>query len=382
MDFYLPGYKAGGPIKTLATMVEHLKEIEFQIITRDRDLNDKAAYAGVPVNQWSLYRGVRIFYASPKTISFFGLRHLIKNTPHDAIYLNSFFSPAMTFLPIAILLLSGIKTPKIVLAPRGEFSCGALSIKPFKKKIYIILYKFFKRFIPITFQASSEIESADISTALGDSHIIIAPDLLPKISESNIPHINRGLNDVSKILKIIYLSRVTPIKKLDFVLKILSKVTFDVQFNIYGPIEDLNYWKVCQKRIDNMSSNVKVSYQGGVNQEDVAAIFSKHDIFILPTLGENFGHVIFESLSSGTCVLLSPNTPWLPDENQEAIKILSLKSIDDWVDIVNKWAKFDDKTKLKHRQAALAYAQNYYLKENRKAYQDNYNLWLGTKQSS
>jgi len=35
-----------------------------------------------------------------------------------------------------------------------------------------------------------------------------------------------------------------------------------------------------------------------------------YDAFIFPTLGENFGHVIIESLSAGCPVLCSDQTPW------------------------------------------------------------------------
>ena len=39
-------------------------------------------------------------------------------------------------------------------------------------------------------------------------------------------------------------------------------------------------------------------------------MFSKYDAFIFPTLSENYGHVIVESLIVGTPVIISNNTPW------------------------------------------------------------------------
>ena len=46
--YYLPGYKAGGPITTLANMVERLgEEFSFRIATRDRDLGDTKPYSGI-----------------------------------------------------------------------------------------------------------------------------------------------------------------------------------------------------------------------------------------------------------------------------------------------------------------------------------------------
>ena len=47
-----------------------------------------------------------------------------------------------------------------------------------------------------------------------------------------------------------------------------------------------------------------VSYLGAVLPENVQGILSKYDLFVLPTRGENYGHVILESLATGTPVLM------------------------------------------------------------------------------
>lgn len=49
---YLPGMKAGGPIRSLGHLVEHLgEEFEFSLLTADRDLGDTRPYPNVPINQ-------------------------------------------------------------------------------------------------------------------------------------------------------------------------------------------------------------------------------------------------------------------------------------------------------------------------------------------
>jgi glycosyltransferase involved in cell wall biosynthesis len=42
----------------------------------------------------------------------------------------------------------------------------------------------------------------------------------------------------------------------------------------------------------------------------VSETLSTYDLFFLPTFAENFGHSIAESMSVGTPVLISDNTPW------------------------------------------------------------------------
>ena len=50
VDYYLPGYKAGGPIQSIANLVENLgDEFEFYIICNDRDQLDRQPYANVPI---------------------------------------------------------------------------------------------------------------------------------------------------------------------------------------------------------------------------------------------------------------------------------------------------------------------------------------------
>jgi hypothetical protein len=53
-DHYLPGYKAGGPIRTLVNMVDRIgDEFQFKIVTADRDFKDYAAYPGVTIDHWN-----------------------------------------------------------------------------------------------------------------------------------------------------------------------------------------------------------------------------------------------------------------------------------------------------------------------------------------
>ena len=90
----------------------------------------------------------------------------------------------------------------------------------------------------------------------------------------------------------------------------LGGVLGDVSFDIYGPAEDAVYWSECQKLISALPPNVRVEYQGQIEHEDIARVFGEHDLFLFPTLGENFGHVICEALLAGCPVLISDQTPW------------------------------------------------------------------------
>ena len=60
----------------------------------------------------------------------------------------------------------------------------------------------------------------------------------------------------------------------------------------------------------NLPSNIRVSFKGDVMRDKIFQLFVKYDVFYFPTKGENFGQVIWESLSCGCPVLISDQTPW------------------------------------------------------------------------
>jgi glycosyltransferase involved in cell wall biosynthesis len=111
-------------------------------------------------------------------------------------------------------------------------------------------------------------------------------------------------------LRIVFLSRIGPVKNLLFALQILPSLVGDVVFDIYGPIDQKSYWAACEKTIVSLPAQVKVNYKGPVHYSDVAATLSRYHFLLLPTTGENFGHVIVEALSVGCPVIISDCTRW------------------------------------------------------------------------
>jgi len=99
-------------------------------------------------------------------------------------------------------------------------------------------------------------------------------------------------------------------KNLDFALRVLKTVNSPLTFTIYGPKEDEAYWRTCEAMVADLPENIQVDYRGAVLPEQVRGVLRAHDVFFLPTRGENYGHVIHEALAAGLPVLLSDQTPW------------------------------------------------------------------------
>lgn len=306
---FLPGFKAGGILRSIVNTVDWLSEdFEFLVLTRDRDIGEEIQYPGILYDEWQAVGKAKIRYLKPEQISMKYLRTIIDTTPHDVLYLNSFFEK-FTILTLASRKFRKFKNTAVVLAPRGEFGWASLKLKYSKKLVFIRLAKIFGLYNDVVWHASSEFEKKDIIDVMGvpEPKIHVALDLPTRFSHQTD---ETAVAQEREDLKIVFLSRISREKNLDFALKVLGEIKLNVTFDIYGPQEDLGYWNECKLIIDNLPSNIIVNYNGIVNPDQVIGVFQKYDLFFFPSGGENYGHVIAESLTSGTPVLISENTPW------------------------------------------------------------------------
>ena len=354
--FYLPGYRAGGPIRTLANMVDRLgDDFQFKIITSDRDFKDDAVYSGIKVDEWNrLGKAAEVFYMSPKKRSLRDFKRLFRSTGYEVIYLNSFFSPHFTIKPLLLRRMRLIPDKPLVIAPRGEFSPGALGLKSFKKRAYLLVAKALGLYNGIVWQASSENEEVDIKRWFGRKmQVVCAPNLPPVDNAAGESAVER--NKAKGCLKIIFLSRISRNKNLDGALDMLKGLKGRVQFNIYGPMEDSTYWAVCQKLISSLSENIEVRYCGSVAHDQVGTVMMEHDLFFLPTLGENFGHVILEALCAGCPVLISDQTPWRDLEEKGVGWDLPVERIEMFREVLQRCVDMNDEVYVKWSERAWAY---------------------------
>jgi len=118
---YLPGYKAGGPIRSVANMVVALgEELSFKIITMDRDMGDPVPYPGVEIGRWIPVGNADVMYLSSGWKGLFRLMALLNSLDTGSVlYLNSFFSRRFSMLAIFMRWMGICKPKCIVLAPRG-----------------------------------------------------------------------------------------------------------------------------------------------------------------------------------------------------------------------------------------------------------------------
>ncbi|HRD43302.1 MAG TPA: glycosyltransferase, partial [Ferruginibacter sp.] len=110
------------------------------------------------------------------------------------------------------------------------------------------------------------------------------------------------------MLKLVTIALIIPMKNHLLVLEALQKCTFDVEYGIYGPVKDEQYWNLCEQQIQLMPSHIKVEYKGNLPPGGVEAALKQSDVFIMPSQSENFAHALAEALSAGLPVITSKHT--------------------------------------------------------------------------
>lgn len=91
MGRYLPGYKDGGPVRSIKNLTDFLgREYNFKILTCDRDHGDTEPYPNIKVNNWNHVGNADVYYVPPKG---FSQKLIVKLTKQvDLVYVCGCFN--------------------------------------------------------------------------------------------------------------------------------------------------------------------------------------------------------------------------------------------------------------------------------------------------
>ncbi|MCJ8166344.1 glycosyltransferase [Pontibacter sp. E15-1] len=360
IDWYLPGYKAGGPIKSVANIVGSLNhEVSFNIVTSDTDFGEAAPYAQVRPNVWENKGVYRVIYLDAEHQKVGFIKQLLQEKRYDLIYFNSLFSFKFTLLPLYLLKFSSTAS-HIVVAPRGMLGKGALQLKKRKKQIFLSVAKGLGLFKEVTWHASTEMEAAEIRSMFGKNAAVkvatnIASLALGKISSTRVK--------TPENTAFFFLSRISQKKNLLNALILLSKISVcnAFKFHIIGPVEDERYWQQCQEVIAALPPHIQVVYEGAIPNPELPALLQQYHFLFLPTFSENYGHVVVEAWANGCPVILSDQTPWQSLETEGVGWDIALSDEQRFLEVLahcikmtdNEYAKMSQKTQIYMNQRVV-----------------------------
>jgi glycosyltransferase involved in cell wall biosynthesis len=279
-----------------------------------------------------------------------GFRQLLCTTPHDVLWLNSFFCREFTTPALLLRRLGLIPRKPTLVSPRGELAPGALGLKSVRKRAFLALAPNLGLYSDVWLHATGEVELDDIRRAMPSSRgILLAPNVraLPAL-----PAHEPGGRGGDRVARLAFLGRISRVKNLHYALDVLRSVRAPVVFDIYGPPSEADYWSECARIIADLPDNVSVSHRGAISNSSVPATLARYDLFFLPTLGENFGHAIFEALASGVPALISDRTPWKALEQRQAGWSLPLAEPQRFAAAIESLAAMSEEQRLRLRQGA------------------------------
>ena len=309
IDWYKPGYKAGGPIRSMVNMVDHLADkYEFYIITRNNDFLETEPYQGIEPNKWiKTSDNEHIYYFSKENLSFKNLKNLIHSTVFDIAYINGIYSKYFSVFPL--LVFKTIKNSEYIVAPRGMLSKQSFEAKVIKKKAGVLLARLFKLYNRAIFHTTNLGEQVDIENLkIKPKKFYQITNFPPAINNSKIENIEKKKGE----LKLVCTARISNEKNTLFALQCLHNYTYNgnIVFDLYGSVYQQEYWQQCLEMIEKLPSNIKVNYLKDISNDMVFSTLQDHHFLFMPTLGENFGHSILESFICGRPVIISNRTPW------------------------------------------------------------------------
>lgn len=300
---YFPAKTYGGPPVSIKNFCDLLhSDIEMYIVTSNHEHGSDTVLENI-TDGWQKVGNAQVLYLAEKNKNIFTLEKIVKDIRPNWIYLNSLFD-AKNVLPL--LHIAKKFKIKVLLAPRGELCEGAFK-KKYKKIPYILFLRSSFYIKNIMFQSTSKEETKAIKKYLGVQYNKIS--FLSNIPTIPLDRINRNIKKSGQA-KFVFISRIHPKKNLKNAISYFKCIKGDVRFDIYGPIENQKYWEECLIEIKKLPDNIIVSYCGVLSHDQVHETFSKYDALVFPTLSENYGHVIAESLLVGTPAIISNQTPW------------------------------------------------------------------------
>jgi glycosyltransferase involved in cell wall biosynthesis len=302
-DYFEPGFRAGGPIRTLAHILEAAGATnDVRIVTRAHDLGITKNYPGIKAGEWVPRKNYHVWYTTRSLYMAFRLLRTVRRFDPEIYYLNSYFSGAFSRLPMLLMWLSILPRRPILLAPRGELFPAALAQNRRKKSLTLLMGDILGLDTSVTWQATSPDEANAIRRTrrdLGDANILVSPDMLPSVSTTS-------LRPKSSPTRFVFMSRISPIKNLHELLLLMPNLVGVLDLDIYGPT-DASYWLECRRLL---STCPNAHYRGVAEGASVSEILASYDYFVLPSSSESFGHAIMEALVAGTPVVITNTNPW------------------------------------------------------------------------
>lgn len=230
---------------------------------------------------------------------------------NDLVHVNGIYTYPVT---AAAILARRARKPYLI-AVRGGLEPWRFRRKYWKK------YPFYKLFVKPAMKASNCIhvtaqQELESCRALGvEGPFTIIPNGIDPDQFARLPHPVKA-EELWPVLEnktvVLFLSRLSREKGLDMLIgawKGVSQEYPEAFLVIAGP-DDRGYEAAVRRAIAEAGLEDRTLLTGDVVGEKKLALYSRSDVFVLPSYSENFGNVVAEALACGIPVVTTQGTPW------------------------------------------------------------------------
>ncbi|MBL8000750.1 MAG: glycosyltransferase family 4 protein [Flavobacteriales bacterium] len=355
IDWYLPGYKAGGPVRSMANLVDHLRDkVDLHIVTTDTDYTETTPYTGIVPDRWTVMPGgEKVWYASRTGVNAATWRKLLSEGPWATVYINGMYSRWFSVIPL--WLLKGASQRRVV-AVRGMLAAGMMKHGALKKRAFLAVMRTLGCYRDVVFQATNAEEVEDVKRWVGrDVEVHLVPNLGRRLrSQEPAMRVKR-----SGELRLVSVARIAVEKNTLFAIERLKQVQGQVVFDLYGPIYDQVYWAKCREAIAQLPPGITVTHKGVAAPEEVPGLFGHYHALFMPSQGENFGHTMVEALAAGLPLVISDRTPWKALERQEAGWDIPLEDPARFTRTIQQLVHMEEEALRRYAGAAFALGKRY-----------------------
>jgi len=295
---------SGGPTRSAPILMDELfdENVDVAVVT----FRQKGESISLPKNPGIKKHILSGFWHLLWSLNFLGknegtLKILLKRT--DILHIHGLWSYQTSILAI----ISIISNKKIAIHPRGMLSKTALVSKKYKKKLALLLYQRFIIKRAKLIYVTSLAEYNDVLGFAPSGRIIMVPNNGRRQSFNNFKSHSQIASSKYKFL---FISRVHPLKGLDNLLIAFSRLKqSNWHLTIAGP-GNKKYLKKLNNTCKQFEISQNVTFLPEVNDKQKNSLYQKHDVFILPSLTENYGIVVEEALFAHMPVITTFATPW------------------------------------------------------------------------
>ena len=191
----------------------------------------------------------------------------------------------------------------VVVSPRGMLGAAALAFSPKKKQLFWTLLQRSAMNSVALLHATSEAEYEDIRAFGLATPVAIIPNGVDL--PCALPLVERSPRTL------LYLGRLHPKKGLEGLLRAwaaLESRRADWTLRIVGPAENGHDHELRALAIE--LGLRQISVEGALYGEAKFQAYHDADIFVMPTLHENFAMTVAEALAAGTPVISTKGAPW------------------------------------------------------------------------